>query len=256
MKILYFTSTGNSLYIAKRLGGELLSIPQLHKDNLYEITDDIVGIISPTYWWGVPRHVREYLKNVKIKAEYIFTIMTYGMISMAASTQMKKLLEMNNIMIDYTNKIKMVDNFLPVFEMGNQIAKSKNYNIEDRINKIAKDIETRKKKILNHSFLKIFISNEYSGYNSEANKQLIKNSSKNFMIDESCISCGICREVCPVGNIAGIGKPEYLNKCEFCLGCIHLCPQNALHLKNEKSNKRFINPNIKLSEIIKSNRQI
>jgi len=31
MKIFYFTATGNSLYIVKRIGGELCSIPQMLK---------------------------------------------------------------------------------------------------------------------------------------------------------------------------------------------------------------------------------
>ncbi|SPW87228.1 Uncharacterised protein [Enterococcus faecium] len=33
MTILYFTATGNSLYVAKRLGGKLISIPQMIKEN-------------------------------------------------------------------------------------------------------------------------------------------------------------------------------------------------------------------------------
>ena len=33
MTVLYFSSTGNSLYIAKRIGGKLLSIPEcIHKE--------------------------------------------------------------------------------------------------------------------------------------------------------------------------------------------------------------------------------
>ena len=31
MKIFYFTATGNSLYVAKRFGGELYSIPKVLK---------------------------------------------------------------------------------------------------------------------------------------------------------------------------------------------------------------------------------
>ena len=37
MKTLYFTATGNSLYIAKSIGGELLSIPKMIKEGRYEI---------------------------------------------------------------------------------------------------------------------------------------------------------------------------------------------------------------------------
>ena len=38
-KIYYFTGTGNCLSVAKHFDAELLSIPQLVKDNIYEIED-------------------------------------------------------------------------------------------------------------------------------------------------------------------------------------------------------------------------
>ena len=50
MKILYFTSTGNNLYISKKLGGELFSIPQLMKNNDFNVEDDVVGIVFPVYF--------------------------------------------------------------------------------------------------------------------------------------------------------------------------------------------------------------
>ena len=40
MTICYFTATGNSLYVAKRIGGTLLSIPKLMKENEIIINDD------------------------------------------------------------------------------------------------------------------------------------------------------------------------------------------------------------------------
>ena len=49
MTILYFSATGNCLSVAKRIGGELLSIPKLVKENRYEISDDVIGVIAPTY---------------------------------------------------------------------------------------------------------------------------------------------------------------------------------------------------------------
>jgi hypothetical protein len=54
MKILYFTSTGNNIYIGQSLNGELLSIPQQIKKGEYKIKDDIVGIIFPNYYMTVP----------------------------------------------------------------------------------------------------------------------------------------------------------------------------------------------------------
>lgn len=50
--ILYFTGTGNCLYVARQLGGKdvrLLSIPQLVKDGTYDIEADEIGLVYPVY---------------------------------------------------------------------------------------------------------------------------------------------------------------------------------------------------------------
>ena len=47
--IFYFTGTGNSLYAAKQLDPELISIPQaIHRDRLIFEADSI-GIVCPVY---------------------------------------------------------------------------------------------------------------------------------------------------------------------------------------------------------------
>jgi ferredoxin len=43
MKILYFTSTGNSLYVAKRIGGENYSIPKLLKEGRFDFENEKIG---------------------------------------------------------------------------------------------------------------------------------------------------------------------------------------------------------------------
>lgn len=37
MKVLYFTATGNNLYVAKRIGGEYYSIPKLIYDKVFPL---------------------------------------------------------------------------------------------------------------------------------------------------------------------------------------------------------------------------
>ncbi len=53
MKIFYFTSTGNCLYIAKKFKAELYSIPQVLKGTQFEFEDDKIGIIVPCYGFTV-----------------------------------------------------------------------------------------------------------------------------------------------------------------------------------------------------------
>ena len=59
MKVCYFTATGNCLYVSKRIGGELLSIPHLMRQETIEISDDAVGIVCPVYAGEMPMMVRE-----------------------------------------------------------------------------------------------------------------------------------------------------------------------------------------------------
>ena len=77
--ILYFTGTGNCLYVARQLGGknsELLSIPQLMKQNDIEIEADEIGIVYPIYGHMPPNMVRQFIKKAKLKADYKFAVLT------------------------------------------------------------------------------------------------------------------------------------------------------------------------------------
>ena len=78
MKILYFTATGNSLYLAKMIGGELLSIPQPIREGRYEIEDEEIGIVFPTYNGDMPEIVEDYLSFAELKCDYLFALTTYG----------------------------------------------------------------------------------------------------------------------------------------------------------------------------------
>ena len=35
--------------------------------------------------------------------------------------------------------------------------------------------------------------------------------------------------------------------------CVHNCPKNAIHLKNEKSNARFRNPEVSVKDLVEAN---
>ena len=65
--VLYFTGTGNSRYIAKRiaeaLGDELLSMnDRIKAGDISPVTsDERLVIVTPTYAWRIPRIVRDWL---------------------------------------------------------------------------------------------------------------------------------------------------------------------------------------------------
>ena len=242
MKILYFSGTGNSLYIAKTIGGQTLSIPKLIKNEIYEVEDDVVGIVVPCYYMTIPRIVKNYLKKLKIKSNYVFCIVNYGSHSFSAIKHLENLI---NHKVNYSNDILMVENYLPMFNMD-KILKSFDYEkMNTKLNQIKTDIENRKNKRITkfpHSYI-------ISYFGSQSLKKFQDDIDKHIKINNNCNKCKICESLCPVGNIKIDNNHELLHKCEYCMSCIQHCPKGAIHLDNEKSESRYHNPNIKLSEM-------
>ena len=52
---------------------------------------------------------------------------------------------------------------------------------------------------------------------------------KKFYAADSCISCGKCADVCPLGNIhMDDGRPVWGEDCTHCMACICRCPKEAI----------------------------
>lgn len=252
MKILYYTSTGNNLYIAKKLGGELLSIPQLMKNNEFYIEDDLVGIVFPVFFATSPKTLREFLKKVEIKTDYLFLITSYGSDGdQNALKIMKETLNSRGINVNYANSVLMVDNFLPVFDMVHEKEIKKDLDIDSAIENIKDDISIRKEYIFDK---KHFTDVE----NIEEVLEKTMTEKYHILVGDECNNCLICSKVCPRGNVTFEDeKPVIGDNCDFCLGCVQHCKIRNLTINDELNpNERYRNPNIKISEIIKSNNVI
>lgn len=78
--ILYFSATGNSEYVAKRIATETgdiaVSITDCYKKQIFSFDEKYktLGIVSPTYSWGLPVIVTEFLQKLDLshKPDYLF----------------------------------------------------------------------------------------------------------------------------------------------------------------------------------------
>lgn len=269
MKILYFTATGNSLHIAKEIaeseGGELLSIPQMIKEGIYEFTDDKIGFIFPLHAWGVPSYLVDFLKKAKFNCDYLFAVTTFGIYSGAVAKHLTDIADEADFSFDYINAIKMADNYIPTFDMKKEIENEPKKKIDENLAKIKSDIEASRSWILKENFMQKAAFNYMARRDGKPfNEKRLKvhvygEGIDNYLeVKDSCTQCGICASVCPVDNIAmdnENGKITLSNKCFMCFACVHHCPSNAIHIKGEVNGNRFINSNIKLAEIVKANNQ-
>lgn len=252
--VFYFTATGNSLYVAKQLDHNLMSIPQVMKSENLSFSDETIGIVSPIFSGELPMIVQEFINKAKINSQYIYMILTYGNDDTVAAGWSKEFAEKSGINVDYIATIKMVDNYLPVFDMSEQIKIDK--NIDNQLETIVSHIKSQKchipKASLKGKILYRAVKKMHTTHPEQINGQAL-------VINEKCKGCGICVKVCPRG-ILKIENEKAIrtnDTCDFCLSCANNCPEKAIGFSSGEKNPkaRYRNENITLNEIIESNNQ-
>ncbi len=251
MTICYFTATGNSLYVARRLGGERKSIPQLMRKTPIRIRDDAVGIVCPVYCGEMPKMVRTFLEKAEIETDYFFFIYTNGMADTVARPNAELAAKKAGLTLHYSAAIRMVDNYLPGFEMQNQIKTAGEKKIEAQIEQVCLEIARRSENTVK---LTVARRAEMALVHNTMGRAILKGSAaQSYVVSDDCIRCGVCAKVCPANNITVIDRVQFADRCEVCYACVHNCPKNAIHLKNEQSAARFRNEHVGLTDIVSAN---
>ena len=255
MTIFYFTGTGNSLAVAKKIGGEgakLLSIPQVIDIDTTYFKDDVIGVVFPVYFYTLPKMVMRFFKKVKLEAEYTFVVGTQGGMSGACMRVAQKSANYGGSRFDYAACVSIMSNFLSRFPVEKEIARMPKKNPEKNLSRIIDDIKNRK-----HSPVKANIFMRcVTAVSSQMFKHPAENPQKKYIVTDKCNKCGVCAKVCPAKNIIVTDTVNFIGKCEYCFACLHLCPQNALQHKKQKSEKRWLHPDVTLAEMIAANNRI
>lgn len=255
--VLYFTGTGNSLYVAKRLDNIRLSIPQIIHDTQKIYTADRIGIVCPVYGHEMPGLVKEFIKKAEFRTDYFYLVLTYGRVHGGAAELADTYLKECGIEASYINTIMMVDNYLPSFDMNEQLAIDAGKKVDEHITEIKSDIDSKK-----------HWKQDITQADREWHQKFLAMCKQNpidvkkgiFRVSDRCIGCGICMQVCPTGSIEVIKQHAVYkdtSRCQMCLACVQHCPENAIRLTIPEKNPdaRYHNGNIRLSEIVESNNQ-
>lgn len=241
--IFCFTSTGNSLYtakkIAEKIGGKVLPM----NNGQVETEDDIIGFVFPVYFWGLPRMVEHFVTEIRIsnKDAYVFAVMTSGGPGFGVLGVLKKLLQAKGISLRYGTRLISVSNYLPEFEAKDSEAIRR--RVDKKLVRIVNTISSRRSnRIQVSTAINMMI---YRAFPDESSDQY-------FTVASTCTGCTICRQVCPAKNIImEAGKPSFQHKCEHCLACIHNCPAHAIDWKQKTQGKeRYRNAGVSLNDLI------
>lgn len=247
--IFYFSATGNSEYVAKRIANETnniaVSITDCYKKKKFSFNEksETLGIVSPTYSWGLPVIVSEFLKNLDLSynPKYVFFIATYGTTPGQTGRFANDILAFKNIALSARFSVKMPDTWTPIFDLSSkEEVRQINNNAELEIDCIVEKI----KNFAVGDFMKNKLPYPIAkaGHDIEYN---FMRKTKHFSVENTCIGCGLCSKNCPISAIKlKEGKPEWIKEqCVMCLSCLHHCPKFAIQYgKKTKKHGQYTHP--------------
>lgn len=214
--VLYFSGTGNSLYIAKRiangLGERLVSIGSLVCNNQYHLTleeGESIGFVYPVIACAPPDVVTDFVKKVTFEGyqnKYVYSVYNCAGSPEYTSRIMKRTCEKRGLAIQ---------GFYDVLMPGNYITRKKHLP-KEKVEQYLSQCDGKVDEIMKQ------IQGKVSNYKKEKHSFLL--------------SYGLHK-------LAVLEKTEPFHVKEACVGCVNVCPTRALQVgKKTEGNPQYINP--------------
>ena len=240
--VLYFTGTGNSRYLARRIA-EGLEMPLYDLNACIKAEDtapvqtgrDVV-LVTPTYAWRIPQVVSEWLgKTALTGAERIWFVMDCGSEIGNAAGYNRQLAAQKQLQYMGTAQIIMPENYIAMFdapqaeEARRIVAKAQ----PDIDRSIAAVREGRPFPPPHDRLYDRFMSGPV---NPIFYACFVKSSA--FTVSEACTGCGQCVRRCPTNSITlRDARPVWGKGCTHCMACICYCPTSAIEYRKKSLGK-------------------
>lgn len=243
--ILYFTGTGNSRYIAKRiadaLGEPLVSMNEkIQKQDISAVcAEERLVFVTPTYAWRIPRVVEQWIRNTTFTdAKQVWFVMDCGGEIGNAAKYNQKLCDEKRFVYMGTVQIVMPENYIAMFGTPQEAEAKKTVEAAEPV--IAQAIQ----RIANGQEFVPPRDNLYDRFMSGPVNSIFYSlfvKADAFVAGEKCLSCGRCEKLCPMNNIKmQDGKPVWDKNCTHCMACISYCPTEAIEYgKKSKGKPRY-----------------
>ncbi|MGE9977985.1 EFR1 family ferrodoxin [Prevotella sp. SGI.167] len=274
--IFYFSGTGNTKWAASKLAAathdSLISIaPYMRADDTkYDMTepftlqeDERLGFVFPVHGWRVPRLVREFIANLKIqraentedgkkeetRRSFVYCVCTAGDSIGLTIENLNEVISSNPSLadlgitaVDSSYSLIMPESYvgLPFMDVDPKEREiRKKEEAAQELEVVCEEIFNRKQGVnrLVKGPIPWFFTKVVGGF---FEKVLI--TDKRFHVEKDrCVKCGICANVCPVGDIKGGhgAYPEWLHhkNCLTCFTCYHHCPHHAIEFGKQTRKK-------------------
>lgn len=243
----YFSGTGNTLLVVKKMKetfekrGIMVDIHRIEKSNPNEVNlDHTIGIAFPVAVFSTYPFVWNFIQGLpQSEGTEIFMVDTLGGFSGGVVGPLREIVKKKGYNPIGALEIQMPPN---VFYIQDEETCNK---------KVKKGIESAEKyaiDIINgkSEWGRIPILSDVMHLFSIGSLKLtgIDLHQKWFLFDadeEKCNKCGICVDLCPVGNIKMEDDeyPKHGLNCEYCLRCVSFCPRQAMPAKFNYKGKTY-----------------
>jgi ferredoxin len=255
MRILYFSGTGNSFYVARRLAedrahAEVISIPAFLASGDTKVGDSEVVIVSPVYFYSLPHVVERFIRETQFNdVEYLSVVLTAEFPNGLALGQTAELFRAKGLKPNSLSYLKMPTNYVIKSKMlSGDAIDSLLTDANRKIDRLRAVISDRRGSKARDSWAYSLIMGARSS--KEQWNQDFPRFDSRFHSNDLCNACGICEANCPFENITVETGPHWKGRCEACLRCINICPKNAIQYGDSTEGRtRYFNPRVTLKEL-------
>ncbi|MBR0160289.1 MAG: EFR1 family ferrodoxin [Oscillospiraceae bacterium] len=246
--IVYFSGTGNSRFVAKRIaaatGDELFdAFSSVREGKGFTFPDSGVYVfVSPIYVSAPPMAFLDFLRRSSFPDGCLaYFVMTCAGGMGGAPAYCRKLASEKGFTYLGTAEVEMPQNYIAMFKTGTpEENRAKIEAALPEIDRIAATISSCRElpdpgmKTWEYLSTEMVLTPYYKAFMS----------AKAFTATDKCIGCGKCASVCPLGNITlQDRKPVWGGHCTHCMACINQCPKEAIEYgKGTRGKLRYHGP--------------
>lgn len=251
--IFYFSGTGNSYHVAKKLaegfGESVVDMAKAVREKQYAYTlpaGEKLGFVFPVHAWAPPKMVEDFVQRLELYYQgdlYTYAVCTCGQSAGDTIPIFDAALRANGLHLQSGYSVIMPDNYAVLFRAPSaKEAEKILQHADDIIQLIIRAVKLERKNFFRVKKGKggVVLSNVVNPlFRRFATK------TKSFHVTKDCIHCGLCAKTCLSGCIEmHKGKPIWTQpQCYMCMACLQHCPTEAIQYgKGTKNKGRYVYP--------------